>query len=267
MLLKAPSHTICFDSVGDDALPVVCLLHTLSSDMGIWADQVGPLLGAGYRVLRVDMRGHGGSGATAGSYDMGELAADVVTVLDHLGIGKVHLGGVSIGGMIGQQFALDHPHRLHSLLLSGTSARSVPAGKDIWDARFAAIASAASVGAIADDTMERWFTAGFRTRRPERWRQVHGTVSACPVAGYVSGAHAIFAFDVVDRLPRISAPTLVICGDDDPGTPAEGNRLIADRIAGARYHEIAEARHIPMAEHPELYSRLMLDWLAANPAR
>lgn len=264
MLLDTPTHRIAYDIVGADNAPVVCLLHTLSSDMGVWADQVAPLLGAGYRVLRIDMRGHGGSAPVEADYAMADLAADVVAVLDYLGIARVHLGGVSIGGMIGQQLALDHPDRLVSLLLSGTSAQAVPGGRAMWDARFAAIAAANSVSAIAEATMERWFTADFRARRPERWRHIHGTVGACPVHGYVGGAMAIIAFDVLDRLGAVRVPTLVICGGDDPGTPAAGNRLIAERIPGARYHEIENARHIPMAEYPELYSQLMLEWLAAR---
>jgi 3-oxoadipate enol-lactonase len=264
MLVTIANRRIAYDIAGPDGAPVVCLLHTLSSDMGIWADQVAPLTGAGYRVLRIDMRGHGGSQVDEQDFTMVDLAHDVAGVLDQLGIARVHLGGVSIGGMIGQSFALHYGERLHSLLLSGTSAKAVPASQATWDSRFAAIARANSVRAIANDTMERWFSAGFAERRPERWRQIHGTVSSTSPRGYVAGAMAIIDFDVLDRLGEVGVPTLVVCGDDDPGTPAEGNRLIASRIPGARYHEIADARHIPMADHPDLYSRLLLEWIGAN---
>ena len=243
MLVTIANRRIAYDIAGADGAPVVCLLHTLSSDMGIWADQVAPLTAAGYRVLRIDMRGHGGSQVDEQDFTMADLARDVAGVLDHLGIAKVHMGGVSIGGMIGQSFALHYGDRLHSLLLSGTSAKAVPASQATWDARFA---------------------AGFAAHWPERWRQIHGTVSSTSPRGYVAGAMAIIDFDVLDRLGEVRVPTLVVCGDDDPGTPAEGNRLIASRIPGARYHEIADARHIPMADHPELYSRLLLEWIDAN---
>lgn len=264
MLLQHENRRLHFDLVGPDDAPVVCMAHCLSTDGGVWAEQVPPLLAAGWRVLRLDMRGHGGSEAAGDDYTMAGLATDVIAVLDFLGLEKVHFAGVSIGGMIGQQLLIDHGHRLHSALLSGTSAKAVPGGQAMWDARFAAIAEAGSVEPLADGSMDRWVTESFRPARPGRWREIRATVAACPPDGYVGGARAIIAFDVLDRLAQVRTPTLVICGDDDPGTPAEGNRLIASLIPGARYLEVAQARHLPMVEHPGLYARIMAEWLAAQ---
>ena len=89
---------------------MVCFTHSLASDGGMWAEQVPPLLAAGYRVLRLDMRGHGGSDPVAGPYTMAQLADDVAAALDFLGIEKVQYIGLSIGGMIGQAFAIAHGH-------------------------------------------------------------------------------------------------------------------------------------------------------------
>ena len=264
MLINAGNRRQHFDLIGLDDAPVVCLTHSLSSDSGIWAEQVPPLLGAGWRVLRIDMRGHGGSEPGAGPCTIADLAGDVVQVLDFLGIERIHFAGVSIGGMIGQQLALDHAGRLHSLLLSSTSAKAVPGPPDMWPQRFAAIRAAGSVAPIADATMTRWFTDEFRQRRPGRWQQVWSMVANTTVDGYIAGAEAVIAFDVLDRLPDVRTETLVVCGDDDPGTPAEGNRRIAALIPGARYQGIASARHIPMVEHPEVFSRIMLKWLTGR---
>jgi len=263
MLLAAGPGRICFDLVGPDAAPVVCLAHALSSDMGVWAEQVPPLLQAGWRVLRIDMRGHGGSDAVPGACTMAGLAGDVVTVLDFLGLPQVHFVGLSIGGMIGQQLALDHAPRLRSLLLSGTSPNGVPGGLPMWQQRFDAMDRAGSVEALADATMDRWFTDAFRARRPNRWLQIRSTVAQTSLEGYRCGGLAIANFDVSAQLPGISLPTLVVCGDGDPGTPPAGNRLIAALVPGARYREIANARHIPMVEHPDLYSGILLDWLTS----
>ena len=261
MLIDLGGRRLHCDLIGPETAPVVCMAHCLSSDSSVWAEQVPPLLAAGWRLLRIDMRGHGGSDPAGDKYTMPGLAGDVIAVLDFLRLKQVHFAGVSIGGMIGQQLALDHGHRLHSALLSGTSPKAVPGGQAMWDARFTAIAEAGSLEPLADGSMDRWVTSAFRPARPLRWQEVRATVANTSPQGYLGGARAIIAFDVLDRLPQVRVPTLVICGDDDPGTPAEGNRQFANLIPGARYHEIAQARHLPMVEHPELFSRIMLEWL------
>ncbi len=264
MLIHLGDRRIHCDIVGSEDAPVVCMAHCLSSDTTVWAEQVPPLLAAGWRVLRIDMRGHGGSDAVGDTATMEDLAQDVVAVLDFLGIARAHFAGVSIGGMIGQQLALDHPQRFHSMLLSGTSPKQVPGPPEMWPDRFALIAEAGSVEPIADDAMIRWVTEDFQPRRPNRWRQVRETIARTSPDGYIAGARAIIGFDVLDRLPQVRLPTLVICGDDDRGTPAEGNRRIAELIPGARYEEMINARHLPMVEYPDDYARLLLGWLEAR---
>ena len=264
MLVRLGNRRICYDLLGPEGGPVLCMAHTLSSDSGVWSEQVPALLAGGWRILRMDMRGHGGSDPVPGDYSMSELAGDLIAVLDFHGFDKVHFAGVSIGGMIGQVLGIEHPHRIHSLMLCGTSPQAVPGGQAMWDARFEAIRKANSVEPIADDTMVRWFTDAFRPRRPDRWQQIRNTVANTTPDGYCGGATAIIAFDVRDKLPQVKAPTLVVCGDDDPGTPPAGNRLIAELIPGARYLEIADARHIPMMEHPETFNAIMMDWLSAQ---
>src|ERR1700682_3286446 len=101
MLLPLDGRNIAYDVVGPESAPVVCMTHSLASDGGMWTEQVPPLLAAGFRVLRIDMRGHGGSGPVAGDYTMSALAADVAAVLDALAIARVHFIGLSIGGMLG----------------------------------------------------------------------------------------------------------------------------------------------------------------------
>ena len=105
MLLPLEGRNIGYDLAGPETGPVVCITHSLASDGGMWTEQVPPLLADGFRVLRIDMRGHGGSGPVAGDYTMSALAADVAAVLDALSIARVHFIGLSIGGMLGQAFA------------------------------------------------------------------------------------------------------------------------------------------------------------------
>lgn len=233
--------------------------------MGIWAEQVPPLLSAGWRVLRLDMRGHGGSPAGSGDeYSMSELARDVVAVLDHLDLPTVHFAGLSIGGMIGQTLGLEHRHRLQSLMLCDTAPTTIPGGKAVWDERFAAIFAANSLEPLADATMNRWLTPDYKSANPQRWAQIRSTVATTSVAGYVGGGKAILHFDVRSRLPSIDVPTLVVWGDEDPGTPPAGNAFIADHIPNAQRHVFKGARHVPMVEYPDAFSRVMTSWLASR---
>src|SRR5205814_3253480 len=116
MLLQLQGRNIAYDLVGPDNAPTVCITHSLASDGGSWAEQVPPLLQAGFRVLRVDMRGHGRSDPVPVDYMMRVLADDVAGVLQTLAIPRVHYIGLSIGGKIGQVFALAHGERLMSAL-------------------------------------------------------------------------------------------------------------------------------------------------------
>ena len=264
MLINLGSRSLYYDLSGPDNGPTVCITHSLASDGGMWAEQMPPLLAAGYRVLRLDMRGHGGSDPVSGPYTMAQLADDVAAALDFLGIDRVHYMGLSIGGMIGQAFAIAHGHRLQSSMLCDTSPRTMEGARDGWAPRIQAVTKANSVAPLADATMERWFTDAFKPKNPGRWKQIHATIAGTSAAGYLGCAAAILDFDFTPKLPALKLPMLVVCGGDDQGTPPAGNRRIADLVPGARYEEIAKARHFPNVEFPDVFNRLMMGWLDAH---
>src|ERR1700677_4466680 len=126
MLLPLDGRSIAYDLIGPEKAAVVCMTHSLSADGGMWAEQVPVLLAGGFRVLRIDMRGHGGSDPVSGPYTMNQLAAHVAAVLHALNLAKVHFIGLSIGGMIGQAFALDHAARLLSAMWCDTMPQTPP---------------------------------------------------------------------------------------------------------------------------------------------
>ena len=263
MLLSLDNRKVYFDLAGPQDAPVVCFTHSLNSDGGMWVAQMVPLLAAGYRVLRLDMRGHGGSAPVDGDYTMDALAADVKGALDVLEIEKVHYIGLSIGGMIGQGFALAYPGALLSLTLCDTQP-STPAGSaGTWEERKATVRSK-GLAALADGTMERWFTDEFKKVNPRRWREIRDTISGTTPQGSAGCMSAIQNFNYEDRLHTIKVPTLVICGDEDQGTPPDRNKFIASKIPGGRYEGIAKARHLPNVERPDPFNRIMLSWLAAH---
>lgn len=264
MLLSLNGRSLYYDLVGADNAPTVCFTHSLAADGGMWAEQVPTLLGAGFRVLRLDMRGHGGSAPIEGSYSMSALAGDVAGALDHLAIQRVHYIGLSIGGMIGQAFALEHAGYLLSAMWCDTLPASPEGGRHLWDERMNTVRQAGSLEPLADATVERWLTSDFRRRNPRRWAQIRDGVATTTPAGYLGCCDAILNFDFAARLPMVRTPLLVVCGADDVGTPVEQNRKIAGLVPGARYQEIAAARHFPNVEHPEQFNRIMLEWLEAQ---
>ena len=264
MLINLAGRRIYYDLAGPEKGQVVCFAHSLASDSGMWAEQVPPLLTAGYRVLRLDMRGHGGSDPVAGDYIMAQLGDDVAVSLDFLGISRVHFIGLSIGGMLGQAFALAYPQRVASAMLCDTAPRTPPGAQEGWAPRIKAVRDANSVAPLGDATMERWFTDAFKPRAPLRWKEIHATIGGTTPAGYLGCAAAILNFDFTPKLPSLKVPTLVLCGDKDEGTPPAGNKKIAELIPGARYEGIADARHFPNVERAEAFNKIMLPWLASH---
>jgi 3-oxoadipate enol-lactonase len=264
MLLTLPGRTICYDLLGAESAPVVAFQHSLAADLGLWAEQAPALLAAGYRVLRTDLRGHGGSRTDNDSCTMDELADDLLAVADALGIERFHFVGLSIGGAIGQSIAVRHPGRLHSLMICDTQSESFPDAAHHWGQRIDRLQSGGSVEAIADDTMGRWLTASYRQQHPTRWAQIRATVAACSVDGYVACARALADFNYTAALSAIPVRTLVGCGSEDPRATPEESQRIARLFQSGRYVEFVGARHVPNVEQPEAFNQVLLEWLGTG---
>ena len=264
MLLPLPGRRLYYDLIGPEDGPVVCITHSLASDGGSWAEQVPALLQAGFRVLRLDMRGHGGSDPVDGDYTMQALAADVAAVLDGLVIPRVHYIGLSIGGMIGQAFAIEHGAKVISAMWCDTLPASPSGAAAMWNERMNTVRQAKSLEPLADPTMERWFTDAFKGIKPGRWKQIRDTIAETTPAGYLGCSAAIMNFDFTGKLPSLRSPILVVCGSDDAGTPASENRRLAGLVPGGRYEEIPGMRHFPNVEAPDTFNRIMMGWLEAQ---
>ncbi|TKA98454.1 alpha/beta fold hydrolase [Cereibacter changlensis] len=261
MLHNTGESWIYYDLIGPPEAPVVCMTHSLTSDHGMWAEQVPSLLAAGFQVLRIDTRGHGGSEATPGDYTIEELSGDVLSVLDALGFHcGVHLIGLSMGGMMGQVIAADHPGRLASLMACCTASKWM-GDTELMLGRIRAVRDSGTLESIVDANMERRYGPGFRERRPLRWEALRQTFLGTKLDGYFGCMNACLTHNVEQRLSQVAAPTLVLAGSEDPTTPPEDNRLIASKISGARYAEIAGGYHFPNVEYDAEFNRIMLDWL------
>jgi 3-oxoadipate enol-lactonase len=226
----------------------------------MWAPQMAELERR-FTVLRFDTRGHGGSEAPAGAYTFDQLTDDVLGLLDALKIGRTHFCGLSMGGMIGQHLALKAPGRIDRLVLADTTSRMPAEAQPLWAERIR-VATGQGMEPLVQPTLERWFTAPWRAAHPEVMAQIGGLIRATPVAGYVGCTQAIAGIDVTDRLHEVKAPTLVIVGDQDVGTPPAMSEAIAAAIPGARLEIIPGASHLSNIEQADAFNRLLLDFLA-----
>jgi 3-oxoadipate enol-lactonase len=246
---------------GPDDGEIVVLSGSLGSTLRMWDPQVEPLLRNGFRVIRYDHRGHGGSPAPDGPYHIAELAGDALALLDRIGARRVHWVGLSLGGMVGMWLASHAADRLRKLVLCCTSAKLGP--PDMWRDR-AALVRAEGPGAVADASVGRWLTPGFVAANPDTATWLRDMIATTPAEGYASCCTAIEQLDQLADLPSITAPTLVICGAQDPSCPAEGHGWeIANRIPGARLEELSPGAHLVSVEQPGPVSDLIVTWLEA----
>ncbi|MBI5015621.1 MAG: 3-oxoadipate enol-lactonase [Deltaproteobacteria bacterium] len=245
---------------GPASAPAVALSHSLAANLSLWDAQVSALAHR-YRVLRYDIRGHGGSDAPEGAYPLAQLASDAHALLGALGIRRACFVGVSLGGMIGQLLALEHPEVLAGLVLCDTTSRVPPEARALWDERIAEVRER-GLEAQVEATVGRWLTADFRERYPDVVERVRGVIRATNPDGYIGCCHAIREVDLTDRLAGIAVPTLVLVGDEDLSTPVAASQAIHERIDGSTLITLPRAAHLSNVEQPEAFNRALVAFLA-----
>jgi 3-oxoadipate enol-lactonase len=257
-MLRANGIDLRYDVQGHG--PWLILSHSLATDLSLWDGQM-PVLTPHFRVLRFDTRGHGGSSAPDGPYDFGMLTADVLGLMDALGIDRAHFCGISMGGMIAQHVALAAPGRIDKLVLVSTTSGFPSTTKAIWADRIQAVRAGGMAAQVAP-TLERWFTAPYCAAHPEELDRIGRLVRATPPAGYIGSGQAIATLDITERLSALRCPTLVIVGADDVGTPPVMGRRIAERIPGTRFESIPSSSHLCNIQQADAFSRILREFLA-----
>jgi 3-oxoadipate enol-lactonase len=247
---------------GPPGAPVVVLSNSLGTTWEMWAPQV-PALQTNFRVLRYNTRGHGGSPAPAGPYEIADLADDLIELLDRLEVERASICGVSIGGMTGMWVAAHHPERVERLVLCATSASMAP--PEPWRER-AALVREQGVAAVLDATIGRWFTPDFVEQDPPVIARTRANFLGTDPEAYAACCEAIAAMDLRELIRGIEAPTLVISGSDDPAAPPEAGGLIAERISGASFEVVPNARHLVSLQRPEIVTPLILEHLETQEA-
>ena len=246
--LELETHTIHYEDAGSGAPALVCL-HGLVDDRTIW-ERVGAPLAQHYRVIRMDQRGHGESGAPAGPYAREDLAADVVALLDGLDIERAVLVGHSMGGIVAMTTALGHPDRVAGLVLIGTASKAV-------------------------EKVARWYeriaVAGESDGLTGLTRAIYGEKSTKRIRGDARGmAHVTRTLKslsddpLTPKLGGVVCPVLLLVGEKDPMGP-KASQIIADALPEGRsqLRVLPERGHWLHVEAPDTLVEVLRPWLDA----
>lgn len=258
--------TLHFETEGPEGAPLVVLSNSLSTDLRMWQPQMSALA-ARYRVLRYDTRGHGRSPATPAPYSIELLADDLAGLLDALGLGPAHVVGLSLGGMTAQMLAVRRPDLAASLCLVATTCRPPFGSRAAWAARAEEVRRTGDYRDVEAPMVERWLTRRFRRAEPGGTALVREMIRATPLEGYVGCCMAIGGLDACGKLASYQGPVAVIAGEEDPGTTVEDAQLIVAGIAQAELHVVPHARHLMNWDAREIFTPLLLNWLARAAPR
>jgi 3-oxoadipate enol-lactonase len=264
VLIETRMGRLFVEERGEGA-PII-LWHSFLCDGGMWRFQV-PALAERYRVINVDGPGHGRSMPIRRAFTLEECAEVGVEIMDALGVERAHWAGLSWGAMTGMRVALASPARVLSLALLDTSAHAESREKL---PRYKALALAArlfgpGLPLLLDRLGPIFFCRRTIEEKPELVRDLRDLVARMDAESVLRGVDAIIfgRRSIVDRLPEIRVPTLVLVGEEDTATPPSKSRAIADRIPGARYVEIPHAGHLSTLERPEPVTAALLEHLSA----
>lgn len=256
-MIKVNGVTLHYADQGPrDGRPLV-FANSLGTDFRLW-DQVLPLLPEGLRIVRYDKRGHGLSNGPAAPYFMGDLVADLAALLDALNVRDAVVVGLSIGGMIAQGLAAERPDLVCAMVLSNTGARI--GNEAIWDDRMQTVRTS-GIAALADGTLQRWFSAGFRSERRHELAAWRNMLCRTWPEGYLGCSAAIKDTDLFDSTARLRLPVLGIAGSEDGSTPPDMVRETVDLVPGSAFELIRGAGHLPCVENPERYAEILTGFL------
>lgn len=258
-----PRLHVVMDGPSGGATPTV-LIHGVGSDLIRWDPVVGALASQA-RVVRYDLRGHGASDKPSGPYHLEDFVADHLRVLAEAGVTRANVVGFSLGGLIAQAIALRHPDSVDRLAILGAVAGRTEAQRAAVLARLQLVESGGP-RAVADGGA-RWYTDEFRARRPEVVRRHHERFVRNDPAAYAAAFRVLATTDLIDELAQITAPTLVMAGSLDVGSPPEMAQAMHSRIRGSQLRIVDGVKHAMLEEAPEAVATALSDFLYPNHSR
>jgi 3-oxoadipate enol-lactonase len=238
----------------------VTFVTGIANDISLWDGQV-PALAREFKVLRYDLRGHGGSESMPGDYTMALLTDDLLNLLDQRGIQKTSLVGLGLGGALAQAFAIQHPERVERLMPCCCRAQMVPDFAAMWH-KLRDTVRQNGLESIVEPTVQRWFSEDFKAAHPEVLEKIRRMIRGTTQEGYLGVTGAFLGLAVEDRLSAIKAPTLYVSGADDHlGGPPPLMQGLSEKVKGARHVSVPKAAHIANIQNPEGFNQVLKEFL------
>jgi 3-oxoadipate enol-lactonase len=255
---------VAYDDAGRGA--AVVLLHGFPFDRSMWREQAQALSGM-CRVVAPDLRGQGETPLGGATLTMGEMAEDVAALLDELGVERVVLGGLSMGGYVAFEFLRRFPPRVRALVLADTRPQA-----DTDEARRTREETAQKVlregmEPLTDSMLPKLLSAATREGKPDVVERVRAMMLGTKPEGAAAALRAMAVRrDQTDLLPSIDVPTLIVVGGEDTITPPSDAEAMAAKIDGARLVRIEGAAHLSNVERPEEFNRALIEFVDGLPA-
>ncbi|MFT7286818.1 MAG: 3-oxoadipate enol-lactonase [Halieaceae bacterium] len=246
---------------GTEGAPWITCLHSLATNVHLW-DRESERLGESFRVLRIDMRGHGRSMTSSDRFTMEDLRDDVLAVWDELGITRSSVLGLSIGGMIALTLGLDSADRVNCLIAADCRADSPSTFAAMWSERRKTLRDR-GMDAIVDATLPTWFTPATLAHRPDYLQRVEQMIRETSVSGYVGASRVLQELAIKTRLSEMVCPTLFLVGEGDgvhPQAMAEMQRL----TPGSTLTSLPGAAHLSNLEQPDAFYAAALPFLLSH---
>jgi 3-oxoadipate enol-lactonase len=255
--------TLRYETEGDG--PPVVFIHGLGATSDVWHAQRA-VLSKYFRVIVYDRSGCGRSPGTTEGYSIDGWADELAGLLDHLDVATTVVVGHSLGSMIAQRFAAKYPTRTRALVLAGGEAALTPEGKDILTERSQMIRSQGLTAAV-DPWLAGVLSAATRAANPALAGLLRAMFLAYDDATYAQQCLALRDGDVRGDHARISCPTMLLVGDQDPVTPLSWQQQIAAGITGSSIRIVPDTAHMTMLESPAVFSTALLEFLAGLESR
>jgi 3-oxoadipate enol-lactonase len=252
---NADNLKLFYQTSGDPHNPAVLLIHGLGADHRMWTPQIDPFVAAGFFVISPDMRAHGQS--ETGAFSMADCARDLCCLLDELKIDDAHLAGVSMGGLIVQQMACDHPQRVRKIVICDSFSGVTSAVEKI-NARVAAV----SLKILPNSLLNKFLVSTYaRMGQPEVSAYFSNVLANADMKNLRAARKAVNDFNIVERLTEIQAPALVLVGERFGNMAVEMARKTADGIQGAAFEVMERGGDPSNMLVPGEFNRLVLAFL------